>query len=49
MVVSLFLVLLQLNLEAQTEPNTWPMVLAGTLIAAVPSLAVAAVIAQRRR
>lgn len=37
-----------LNLQAQTEPNTWPMVLAGALAAAAPSLVAATLIARGR-
>jgi hypothetical protein len=38
----------EINLRAQTEPNTWPMVLGGSILVAVPSLVAAAVIAWRR-
>ena len=42
--VALVAVLPWLNLSAQTEPNTWPMVLAGALVIAVPSLIAAVAI-----
>lgn len=45
LLVALIAVLPWLNLSAQTEPNTWPMVLLGSLVIALPSLVVAAVIA----
>jgi hypothetical protein len=48
LVLSLGVVLPWLNLQAQTEPNTWPMVLAGALVAALPSLVAAGAIARRR-
>ena len=48
-VVALVAVLPWLNLRAQTEPNTWPMVLAGAVVIAVPSLVAAAVIAGGRK
>lgn len=38
-----------LNLSARSEPNTWPMVLAGAAMAAGPSLVAAVVIACRYR
>jgi cytochrome bd-type quinol oxidase subunit 2 len=38
-----------LNLQAQTEPNTWPMALGAALVIAAPSLLAAAVIAGGRR
>jgi hypothetical protein len=47
--LALGLVLPWLNLRAQTSPNTWPMVLAGAFVVAVPSLVAAAVIARGRR
>ena len=49
LVLALVVVLPWLNLRAQTEPNTWPMVLVGALVAAVPSLVAAAAIARGRR
>lgn len=48
-VLSLGLVLPWLNLHAQTEPNTWSMVIAGALVAALPSLIASAVIARGSR
>ena len=48
-VLALAAVLPWLNLQAQTEPNTWPMVLLGALVTAVPSLLAAAVIAGGRK
>lgn len=48
LVLALGLVLPWLNLRAQTEPNTWPMVLAGALLAALPSLVAAAAVSLRR-
>jgi hypothetical protein len=47
-VLSLLLVRPWLNLQAQTEPNTWPMVLGAAVAIALPSLVAAAVIARRR-
>jgi hypothetical protein len=47
--VALAAVLPWLNLEARTEPNTWPMVVAGALVTAVPSLLAATVIVRSRR
>lgn len=49
LVVALVAVLPWLNLQAQTEPNTWPMVLLGGLVVAAPSLFAAAVIARGRQ
>lgn len=37
-----------LNYQAQTEPNTWPMVLAASSVVALPSLVAAVVIARGR-
>lgn len=48
LVVALVVVVPWLNLQAQTEPNTWPMVLVGALLAAAPSLVAAAVITRGR-
>lgn len=48
MVVALVAVLPWLNLQAQTEANTWSMVLVGALVAAAPSLVAAAIIARGR-
>jgi hypothetical protein len=47
-VLSLVLVRPWLNLQAQTEPNTWPMVLGASVAIAVPSLIAASMIARRR-
>lgn len=47
--VALFAVLPWLNFEAQRAPNTWPMVLAGALVIAAPSLLAATVIARGRK
>lgn len=47
--LALGLVLPWLNLEAQTEPNTWPMVLVAALVVAAPSLVAAAAIARGGR
>jgi hypothetical protein len=49
LVLNLVLVRPWLNLQAQTEPNTWSMVLVGAVVVAVPSLAAAAMIARGRR
>lgn len=49
MLVSLTIVLPWLNYSAQTEPNTWPMVLAGTAIIALPCWVAAGYIAKARR
>lgn len=38
-----------LNLSAQSTPNTWPMLLGGAAVTAVPSLIAAVVIAAGRR
>ena len=48
LVLGLGLVLPWLNLQNQTQPNTWPMVLTAGLIVAIPSLIAAAVIARGR-
>lgn len=48
-VLALAAVLPWLNLQAQSAPNTWPMVLLGALVAAIPSLLAAAVIAGGRK
>ena len=48
-VLALVAVLPWLNLQAQSEPNSWPMVLLAALIVAVPSLLAAAVIAGGRQ
>ena len=48
MLVALLAVLPWLNLQAQDEPNTWPMVLAGALVATLPSALAAAAIARAR-
>jgi len=48
-VLGLVAVLPWLNLAAQTSPTTWPMVWAGSAVAAVPALIAAAVIVGRRR
>jgi len=48
LVLSLGVVLPWLNLQAQTEPNTWPMVSAAALVAALPSLVAAGAIARGR-
>ena len=45
-VLSLLLVRPWLNLQAQAEPNTWPMVLAAAVATAIPALVAAAVIAR---
>lgn len=37
-----------LNYQAQSEPNTWPMVLAVSAVVALPSLVAAAIIARGR-
>jgi hypothetical protein len=47
-VLSLLLVRPWLNLQAQAEPNTWPMVLGAAVATAVPALVAAAVIARSR-
>jgi len=47
-VLGLLLVRPWLNLAAQTSPTTWPMVWAGSALAAVPALVAATVIAWRR-
>lgn len=47
-VLALGVALPWLNYQAQTEPNTWPMVLAASLIVALPSLVAAVVIARGR-
>lgn len=44
--LALLLVLPWLNLEAQAEPNSWPMVVAAIFIVALPSFMAAAVIAR---
>lgn len=49
LVLALCLVLPWLNLQAQTSPNTWPMVLVAALVVAVPSLSAAAVIIRGRK
>lgn len=49
LLLALVVVLPWLNLQAQTEPNTWPMVLVAAVVIAVPSLVAAAVIARGRR
>ena len=49
LVLTLFLVLPWLNLQARNEPNTWWMVLLGTVVAAAPSLVAAGVIARGRK
>ncbi|MEX5268761.1 hypothetical protein [Kocuria sabuli] len=43
-VLTLTVVLPWLNLSARTSRNTWPVVTAGAVVAAVPALAAAAVI-----
>ena len=48
-VLALVVVLPWLDLAAQDEPNTWPMVVTASLVVAGPSLAAAAVIAGGRR
>jgi hypothetical protein len=48
-VVALGFVLPWLNLQAQTSPNTWPMVAVAATVVAVPSLVAAAVITRERR
>lgn len=45
-VLSLLLVRPWLNLQAQSEPNTGPMVLAAAAVIALPALAAAAIIAR---
>jgi hypothetical protein len=47
-VLSLLLVRPWLNLQAQAEPNTWPMVLGASVAIAAPCLVAAAVIARSR-
>ncbi|SOD97481.1 hypothetical protein [Blastococcus haudaquaticus] len=47
-VLALGVVLPWLNLQAQTSPNTVPMVLGGAVLVAAPSLLAAVVIARRR-
>lgn len=49
LLLALALVVPWLNLQAQAEPNTWPMVLLAALIIAAPSLAAAAVVSRGRR
>lgn len=49
LILGLFAVLPWLNVQAQTEPNTWPMLLVAALIISTPSLLAAAVIARARR
>lgn len=49
LVLGLAAVLPWLNLRAQTEPNTWPMVLVAGLVVAVPSLVASALIARGPR
>lgn len=49
LVLALVVVLPWLNLQAQTEPNTWPMVLVAAVVVAVPSLVAATVIARGRK
>lgn len=46
--VAVVLVLPWLNLQAQAQPNTWPMALVGALVVAAPSLVAAAVVAGSR-
>ena len=46
--VALLAVLPWLNLQAQDEPNTWPMVMAGALVVALPSVLAAAAIGRAR-
>jgi hypothetical protein len=48
-VLGLGLVLPWLNLQAQTSPNTWPMVAAAAVVVAAPALTAAAAIARARR
>lgn len=46
--VALAIAMPWLNYRAQTEPNTWPMVLAASAVVALPSLVAAVVIARGR-
>jgi hypothetical protein len=48
LLLALGVVLPWLNLQAQSEPNTWPMVALGGLVVAVPSLLAAAAIVRSR-
>lgn len=49
LLLALAAVLPWLNLRAQSEPNSWPLVLAAAAVVAVPSLVAAAVIARERK
>lgn len=49
LLLALGAVLPWLNLRAQSEPNSWPLVLVAAAVVAVPSLLAAAVISRGRR